>query len=75
MLFSGKIRFHDVARLTARGVLFATICYDLPLLATTGHYSPFPFSRHPRIVIVNGSLLKFRKNKEEILATKAEQEK
>ena len=38
MLFSGKIRFHDVARLTARCFLFAT--YDLPLFATLRRYSP-----------------------------------
>jgi len=31
MLFGGKIRFHDVARLTARYVLFVTICQYSPL--------------------------------------------
>ena len=39
MLFSGKIRFHDVARLTARCVLFATICQYSPLFAAIQHYS------------------------------------
>ena len=33
MLFSGKIRLHDVARLTARCVLFATICHYSTLFA------------------------------------------
>ena len=49
MLFSGKIRFHDVATLTARCVLFATICHYSPLFETirTVHYSLFGFSRHP----------------------------
>ena len=40
MLFSGKIRFHDVARLTARCVLFATICHYSPLFTTIRRYSP-----------------------------------
>ena len=39
MLFSGKIRFHDVARLTARCVLFATICHYSPLFAAIHHHS------------------------------------
>ena len=34
MLFSGKIRFHDVARLTARCVLFASIFHYTPLFET-----------------------------------------
>ena len=38
MLFSGKIRFHDVARLTARST-FATICHYSPLFAAIHHYS------------------------------------
>ena len=39
MLFSGKIRFHDVERLTARCVLFATICHYSPLFTTIRDYS------------------------------------
>ena len=39
MLFSGKIRFHDVARLTARCVLFAAISHYSPLFTTIRDYS------------------------------------
>ena len=41
MLFSGKIRFHDVVRLTARCVLFATICHYSPLFTTIRDYSHY----------------------------------
>ena len=46
MLFSGKIRIHDVAWLTARCDLF---CHDSPLFAAIrdySYYSLFGFSRH-----------------------------
>ena len=59
MLFSGKIRLHDVARLTAKCVLFATICHNSPIFVVIHHnlrlfvlfatirHSLFGFSRHP----------------------------
>ena len=46
MLFSGKIRFHDVARLTARCVLFATICHYSQLFTTIRDYSLFATIRY-----------------------------
>ena len=71
MLFSGKIRFHDVARLTARCVLFATICHYSPLFVAIHHYSRlfvlfairnyslFGFSRHPKVGILHNKEFKF----------------
>ena len=42
---AGKIRFHDVARLTARGVLFATICHYSPLFKTSRTIRTIRYSR------------------------------
>ena len=39
MLFSRKTRFHDVARLTVRCVLFATICHNSPIFGAIHHNS------------------------------------
>ena len=64
MLFSGKIRFHDVAKLTARCVLFATICRYSPLFTTIRDYSYY-------LVLV--FIKKKKKDHQKIVASKITQ--